>query len=278
MSSAEPLHEAISPEPPKRDLTLPVIDALRRYQVIKDIDAVRVVLAVAVTAALDDEPVWLQIVGSPSSGKSEAISMLRDAADGRIGEITVAGLLGWSGNKSGKPTGLLTRIGDGHKLITISDFSTVLADSDRGRRASLFSFLRTLYDGYVSRDINSAPYTLEWRGRLTIISAVTPQIDAFSAHADALGPRWMYCRIQALDREDRKQAAALARKHASHKDRLRAEVRKLATVAVTHGREHLDVEITDEDGGRLDEGAIVATLGRGMSLARDTAAARSPAR
>ncbi len=188
--------------------------------------------------------------------------MLRDVADGRIGEVTVAGLLGWTGSKNGKVSGLLARIGDGNKLVTITDFSTVLADSDRGRRATLFSFLRTLYDGYVIREINTAPRPLEWEGRLTIISGVTPQIDAFSAHADALGPRWMYCRVPELSRDDRKRAASLARKHASRKEHLRANVRKLASAAIEQGRRHLDVEITEVDGDWLDDGAIVATLGR----------------
>ena len=257
----DPLEDALSAKPPSRDLTQPVIEALRRYQAIEDTDAIRVTLAVAVTAYLSDEPLWLQLVGGPSSGKSEAIAMLRDVADGRIGEVTVAGLLGYSGSgKNAKATGLLTRIGDGDRLVTITDFSTVLADSDRGRRAALFSFLRVLYDGYATREINGQ--LLEWRGRLTIVSGVTPQIDAFSAHADALGPRWMYCRVPELDREQRQRAARLAREHASAKEQLRAEVRRLATAAVECGREHLDVQITDVDGGWLDDGAIVATLGR----------------
>ncbi len=81
------------------DLTVLVIDAVKRYQALEDTDVIRVTLAVAVTSELDDEPLWLQIVGGPSSGKSEAIAMLREIADGRIGEVTVAGLLGWSGTK-----------------------------------------------------------------------------------------------------------------------------------------------------------------------------------
>ena len=91
------------------DLTVLVIDAVKRYQALEDTDVIRVTLAVAVTSESDDEPLWLQIVGGPSSGKSEAIAMLREIADGRIGEVTVAGLLGWSGTKNGKMTGLRPR-------------------------------------------------------------------------------------------------------------------------------------------------------------------------
>jgi hypothetical protein len=246
------------------DMTVKIITAQSKYQVIEDKDAIRVTLAVAATSVLDDEPLWLQHVGGPSSGKSEMIAMLREIADGRIGEITVAGLLGWTGNaRNGRPTGLLSRIGAGRRLVTITDFSTVLADSDRGRRATLFSFLRTLYDGYAIREINSAPRPLEWEGRLTIVSGVTPQIDAFSAHADALGPRWMYCRVPELSREGRKKAAKLARKHASTKQKLRAEVREKAATAISRARENVvGIAVNDIDGDWLEDGAIVAALGR----------------
>ncbi len=139
----------------------------------------------------------------------------------------------------------------------------MLADSDRGRRATLFSFLRVLYDGYAIREINTAPRPLEWRGRLTIVSAVTPQIDAFSAHADALGPRWLYCRVPELSRHGRKRAAALARQHASRKEQLRAAVRDQAAVAIHHARGCVaSVEVNEIDGDLLDDAAIIATLGR----------------
>jgi hypothetical protein len=261
--SENPLEDALSARSPKRDLTRPVIDALRAYQALEDADAVRVTLAVAATSGLGDEPIWLQLVGSPSSGKSEMIAMLRDVVDGRIGEVTVAGMLGWHGRgKTGRPTGLLARIGDGHRLVTITDFSTVIADSDRNRRAQLFSFLRTVYDGYAIREINTAPEPLEWEGRLTIVSAVTPQIDHFSAHADALGPRWLYCRVSELSPANRRRATQLARQHADKKAGLRAELRAHARTAVRTARDHLDVDISEIEGNRLDDAAIVATLGR----------------
>ena len=257
------------------DLTLPVIEAVSAYQAMTDTDPIRATLAVAVTSTLDGEPLWLQLVGSPSSGKSEAISMLRDVVDGRIGEVTVAGLLGWTGgSKNGRPTGLLHRIGDGKRLVTITDFSTVLADSDRGRRAQLFSFLRVLYDGHAHRENNSAPHPLEWEGRLTIVSAVTPQIDAFSAHADALGPRWLYVRIAEPRASDRKRAARLARRHAARKEQLRQAARDAAVAAIEAARARVaGVEVNEVDGEWIDDAAIIATLVR-SDVPRDGYGAR----
>jgi hypothetical protein len=248
---------------PEGDLTLAVARALNAYQAMTDTDPIRATLAVAVTSVLDGEPLWLQLVGSPSSGKSEAISMLRHVVDGRIGEVTVPGLLGWVGGAKGRPTGLLHRIGDGHRLITITDFSTVLADSDRGRRAVLFSFLRVLYDGHAHRENSSAPRPLEWEGRLTVVSAVTPQIDAFSAHADALGPRWIYMRMAEPTAAERKRAAGLARRHATRKEQLRDAARDAAAAAIEAAQAQVaDVDVNEVDGEWIDDAAIIATLVR----------------
>jgi hypothetical protein len=243
------------------DLSGAVIDAIRRYQVVEDTDFLRVALAVAATAHLDGEPLWLQIVGSPSSGKSEAISMLRDTVDGRVGEITSAGLLSWAGGAKGHPVGLLARVGDGKRLATISDFSTILGDADRKTRAQLFSNLRVVYDGYLIREHGSAPRPLVWEGRLTLISAVTPQIDAFSSYADALGPRWLYVRVSEPSRCNRKRASDSARTYAGSKENLRADARAQALRAVTNARNRIGaVEVNDIDGDLLSDAAIVATL------------------
>jgi hypothetical protein len=57
---------------------------------------IRAVLAAGVSKALaDEEPLWLMLVGAPSSGKSEAIHLLDDLADLRVDELTRAGLLSW---------------------------------------------------------------------------------------------------------------------------------------------------------------------------------------
>jgi hypothetical protein len=252
------------------DLTEPVIDALAKYQHLEDTDHVRVALAVAATSQLDDEPLWLQIVANASSGKSEDIAMLGDVTAGRLVEFTQAGLLGWAGGTSkGHPTGLLSRLGDGSHLVTITDFSTVLADSDRGRRDQLFALLRPLYDGYINRDLGSAPKLLEWSGRLTIVSGVTPHIDNFSAHTDALGPRWLYVRVPELSGEGRRKAATLSRQWASRKRQIRAQVRAGATVAVQEGRARAErVEVDNETGEEIIDGAIVCSLGR-ASVPRD---------
>jgi hypothetical protein len=63
---------------------------------------------------------------------------------------------------------------------------------------------------------------LEWKGRLTVVAAVTNAIDRFSAHADALGPRWMYIRIPDRHIRSRRNAARAARQAGVRESRTKA--------------------------------------------------------
>jgi hypothetical protein len=183
-----------------------LLEAMAGYLHLDDPDHVRFALAVAVSAELDGPPLWGQLVGAPSGGKTEAIEILGDRA-AHLDELTAAGLLTWQPGKGKgsmpKPTGALVRLGQ-RGLLTIGDMSTVIAGSDRSgsAREQLFANLRRIYDGSLNRDIGAPPGTsgpLQWRGRATILAACTPAIDRYTAHGDALGPRWIYFRLAQAD-------------------------------------------------------------------------------
>jgi hypothetical protein len=56
--------------------------------------------AAAATVSLDgEEAAWLLNAAAPSAGKTEAVNLLNDVTNGRLNEITTAGLLGWSRGK-----------------------------------------------------------------------------------------------------------------------------------------------------------------------------------
>ena len=113
------------------------------------------------------------------------------------------------------------------------------------------------------RDIHGPRSRSNGRAGLTIVSAVTPAIDAFSSHADALGPRWLYIRIPELSRRGRKRAAELAREHGGRKQDLRQAAREQAARAVAAGRSRVaDVELGPIDGDHIEDAAIIATLAR----------------
>jgi hypothetical protein len=220
-------------------------------------------VAVAVTGALDADPLWGLLVGAPSSGKTEAIRALDDVAAAKVDDLTPAGLIGWTGSPTkGKATGLLMQVGE-QAFATISDLSSLLAGSKGGARDDLYALLRRAYDGHVVRSIGSAPKPLVWRGRLTLLAAVTPAIDQYTSHADALGPRWLYIRLPSLRGEARRHASRMAREHGAQLNANRTRTRALAAAVVEAGAERVAaLDLSADAEAALDDAAAVACLGR----------------
>lgn len=212
-------------------------------------------------------------VGPPASGKTVTQGLLGDVVDDQVDELTVAGLLTWSkGGKKGvapRPVGLLPRIG-ASGFATIGDFSTILAGSDRNGRDQLFGDLRRVYDGSLSRNMDSHDgKPLRWTGRLTLLAAVTPEIDRYSSHGDALGPRWLYIRTGSVTVADKRQAARKARRRDSAGEE-RKTIRAAASALVATARDRVpSVDISDDAHDALEDAALVACWGR-ASVPRQT--------
>jgi len=237
------------------------LDQMKTYVHLADHGHVIFALAVAVSSELDGEPLWGMLVGPPSGGKSEAVKALDDIADEHVDDITGPALLSWMPGKNPKPAGILTRI-PSRAFVTISDFSTVLATSDRGGRDTLFALLRRAYDGHVVREVGNSPRPLTWTGRLTLLAAVTPAIDNFSSHTDALGPRWLYCRLPETD-NDHKKATVRKRRKIEGLAEKQAEARRRASALVHAARRAVpDVELDDEMYDQLEDAAMLTCLGR----------------
>lgn len=238
-----------------------LVDLARAYQDIPDPGHLLVVLATAAVRDLDDDPTWLLLVAPPSSGKSEAVRALDTCADAHLDDVTAAGMLSWRSGKKPTPTGVLTRVGE-RALVTFGDLSTLLADSDRGRRDAAFALLRKAYDGHVVRDLGTAPEPLEWRGKLTVVGAVTGIIDNYSAHSDALGPRWVYYRMPERDEAAKRRAAVLARR-GGLKGHRQALAQKIAQVVYEARPRAATVDIGDDLHAAVEDAALVTCWGRG---------------
>ncbi len=241
-----------------------LIEAMRDFLHLPSADHVLFALAIAVSSRLDGDPVWGLVVGAPSSGKTEALRTLDDVADEHLGELTAPGLLSWTPGKRARETGLLARCGS-RPFATIGDLSTMLAGSDRGQREMLYALLRRAADGEVVRELGSAPEPLRWRGRLTLLAAVTPAIDRFSSHTDALGPRWLYFRLPESDTATRRSSSRAARDNAPQlaEHRLRARMLAKQVVASAVPRAH-EARVPEAMAEALDDAALVAGLGRGV--------------
>lgn len=261
--------------PPRPGLTpwsgshLPTLEqllaVLRQYQHVDDPGHILIALAVGATRDLDDEPCWLLFVAPPSSGKTETVRLLDDIADARLNEVTAPGLLTWGRGKSPKPTGILADL-TGPALLTFGDLSSLLATSDRGGRDQVFGLLRRVYDGEASRDIappqGAAPGgRLVWNGRATVVAAVTGAIDAYTSHADALGPRWVYYRLAERSTAEKRAAARMARRGGLAEPR--GEARSLAAGIVQVAQKLVgNIEVPENIAEWIEDAALVGCWGR----------------
>jgi hypothetical protein len=240
-----------------------LLELLATYVHLEDPGHVWFALAVAVSAALDGDPLWGMLIGPSSSGKTEAIRALDTLAE-PVDELTAPALLSWTHGKQPHPTGVLTRIGS-RGLVTVGDFSTVLATSDRGGRDQLFALLRRVYDGQVIRDLGNAPVPLRWSGRLTLLAACTPAIDNYASHADQLGPRWLYYRLASASSAAKRATSRKARLRAAQLGSSRRQAAELTgrLVAAAHHRVG-SVQLSPAAAEHLDDLAILCCYGRAV--------------
>ncbi|HEV2918495.1 MAG TPA: hypothetical protein VG673_04520, partial [Actinomycetota bacterium] len=240
-----------------------LLELLGGYVHLDDPGHVWFALAVAVSAALDGDPLWGMLIGPSSSGKTEAIRALDGLAE-PVDELTAPALLSWTHGKQPHPTGVLTRIGS-RGLVTVGDFSTVLATSDRGGRDQLFALLRRVYDGQVTRDLGNAPVPLRWSGRLTLLAACTPAIDNYASHADQLGPRWLYYRLAAASSAAKRATSRKARLRSGQLATCRRQGAELAgrLVAAAHHKVAA-LHLSPAGAEHLDDMAILCCYGRAV--------------
>ena len=147
-----------------------------------DTDALDAVLAAAAVEKLDDgsDPVWLLIISGPATAKTETVQAL----DG-VGAVVTSAITGEAALLSATPKrertkdatgGLLRKIGD-RGLLVVKDVTSILS-MNNDARAKVLAALREIYDGRWYREVGSdGGHTLEWKGRLVVVGAVTTAWD-----------------------------------------------------------------------------------------------------
>jgi len=248
---------------------------IEAYMTVVDPDAVAVVLATAVAAAaVDDDPLWLMLVGPSSGSKSETIRTVAKLADSNLSDLTRAGLLGGHMAKRDDAvvtvrTGLLAKLGDGcNALVTISDLSPLLSrGSVSGQEQSgIYEALRDIYDGKYTRTMDRLE--VSWNGRLTLLAGVTPAIDAMRTYTTALGTRFCYFRLDPMADVDRLKIARMVANRSDLKS-LREAARSEADAVVQAARERVaNAVISDVVRDTIVSCANLAAYGR-VNLPRD---------
>jgi hypothetical protein len=181
-SNLEAVHTAFA-----RWLAFPTDEAGRpRY------DLIDIVLAAVIANRMLADPLWIFLVGPPSSGKTEVINSLRDVPDVFPLSSLTRSTFASGFEKKGVETSLLPRITD--RIVTLKDFGTVLSLYHEAR-SEILAQLREIYDGSFSKEWGNGK-SLNWTGRIGLVAGVTGVIDREYALGAILGERFLMYRVK----------------------------------------------------------------------------------
>jgi hypothetical protein len=181
-----------------------VLETFKKWLYLPDPGVVTLTLAAVAANRLEGRPVWLLLVGPPSSGKTEILDSLLDLPDMHPASVlTEAALL--SGSPSREKTkestgGLLRKIGAFGCLI-MKDFTSILAMHTE-QRAAVLAALREIYDGAWTRHVGTDKgQTLSWIGKCAFLGGVTPILDQHHGVIAGMGERFLLSRMPKVDAE-----------------------------------------------------------------------------
>jgi hypothetical protein len=229
-----------------------------------DTDALDAMLAAAAVEKFDDgsDPVWLLIVSGPGAAKTETVQ----ACDG-IGAIITSAITGEAALLSATPKrdraktatgGLLRRIGD-RGLLVVKDVTSLLS-MNTDTRDRVLAAMREVFDGRWYREVGSdGGSTLEWKGRIVVIGAVTTAWDTHHAVLATMGDRFTLVRIDST--VARIQSGRRAVGNTGDETKMRAEL-AAAVGGVIAGMNKAPITVTDEETETLLKAADLVTLAR----------------
>jgi hypothetical protein len=216
---------------------------LSRYY-FSDPDVIEVVLGVVAGNHIDTDPIWLHLIGPPSSGKTELLmSLFTWPACYFLSDLTantlISGyreppktlkvLLGGKDDKDKeedeeeKDFSLLPELN--RKVLVTKDFS-LIHEKPWETRAQILSVLRDVYDGYSSKRVGNNR-TKGYKSRFNYLTGMTPDIEK-SWNVNTLGERFLLYRIQIKDRmEHARQALRNARDGDKGSEKIRSELQAI---------------------------------------------------
>ena len=251
-----------------------ILERYRHWLFMPDTGLLEVVLGAVAANLLPGDPVWLLLIGTPGSGKTEILNCLTQVKNvHQVAILTEASLLSGTPRRDaeGAKGGLLREVG-ALGILQIKDFGGVLS-LNRDSRGPILAALREVYDGAWTRYVGSdGGRTLAWAGKCGLVGGATPSIDGFYAVMSILGERFAYYRLPETDEGNGSKAeAALA--HAGHETEMRSELAKLVADFFANLDISKPVEFTTAERDKLVRLAVFTTRCR-STVERDSFSSR----
>ena len=208
----------VAEEAPEIDLKT-CKNVISKWLYHKDDNIVDVVLATVASVYHTGDPLWVMIIGAPSSGKTEIMRGFDKHQDCYfIDRVTPATFVtGFT-----KAKGILERMGPDPKTFVVQDFSTILSKPPYDRM-EIMDTLRQMYNGsYYNEWGNGKRFA--WKGKVSMIAGCTPDIEASNHSMSELGERFMYYRVESDDDDTRNQMMQKARDMEGLEKKAREEI------------------------------------------------------
>ncbi len=197
-------------------------DITKKFQDIyylPDATPLRMIIATVLSPYMDGSPVWLMIVATSGSGKTELLKVLNTIkAVSQISNMSENTLLSGSrkpktavGEKEAKETSLLKRIPKRGGALIWPEFNTLL-DERSEKKAAILSQLRAVYDGQLVK-MTGLGDTISWEGKIAVIGACTEKYFTDMEYLDAAGPRFTIYTLPEMNDEQSKLRLAKVKKN-----------------------------------------------------------------
>jgi len=174
-----------------------------KHLIMSDTSYLDVIFGTIIANKLDSKPVWLYLVGAPSSGKTEILQALTGDKIFQLDKLTNKALIsGWEESGGQKKENSLLPFLDG-KVMIIKDFTAMIHE----RRENLLDVvgqLRAAYDGYFCK-VFATGQRKGFYSKFGIIAGVTNVIDKHRGLLAELGERFLTYRCPEVSEEESTQ-------------------------------------------------------------------------
>jgi hypothetical protein len=182
----------------KRHTIGETLAVFNKWLVLPNETPILAVLGAVAANLLPGDPVWLGLIGPPSSAKTEILSstaMLPYVVPAAT--LTPAALLSGTPRKQhhvGAKGGLLRQIGE-FGILALRDFGSILSMRAEAK-AEILAALREIFDGAWTRHLGTEGGTsLSWKGKLGLLFCATGVIDSHYGVIGAMGDRFLLARL-----------------------------------------------------------------------------------